>query len=234
MYSTGRCWCSTAVDGQNLPQQILWALVLGGTILAAYALIDFVDRGGTWRDRFVRAQAFGSDYNWLSTYMVMTIPVIGSLIVITRLDLDSRRFPIGSWPRGRIAQVFSYTRGGWLGHAAQAVTLALMIGGRRMAMAVLGSYRRGRRLVVMSQVGIQTDTVAAKTVDTRLKVWGIGLGRWPRIPSWALGTGTIRSLRSFPNIHWWSRPGFPIRNASFQPCTTLFSWWRWEADSLPC
>jgi putative inorganic carbon (HCO3(-)) transporter len=110
---------------ENLPQQILRSLAFGGTILAVYALIEFVDRGGTWRDRFVRAQAFGSDYNWLSTYMVMTIPVIGSLIVMGRV----------AWIRGTqllalalafAAQVFSYTRGGWLGHAAQGVTLALL------------------------------------------------------------------------------------------------------------
>ena len=70
---------------ENLPQQILWALALTGAALAVYSLVDFVDRGGTWRDRYIRANAFGSDYNWLSTYMVMTIPVVGSLIVLGRL-----------------------------------------------------------------------------------------------------------------------------------------------------
>ena len=122
---------------ENLPQQILWALVLGGTVLAIYALTDFINRGGSWRERVIRANAFGSDYNWLSTYMVMTIPVIGSLRAISRI----------TWIRGAhllalalsvAAQVFSYTRGGWVGHAAQAVILALIVGGRRMALGVLG------------------------------------------------------------------------------------------------
>ena len=183
---------------EKLPQQILRSLALGGTILAVYALIEFVDRGGTWRDRFVRAQAFGSDYNWLSTYMVMTIPVIGSLIVMGRV----------AWIRGTqllalalafAAQVFSYTRGGWLGHAAQGVTLALIIGGRRTALGVLGFIVLvAGGLVVVSQVGIQTDTVATTTVDTRLKVWGIGLREVATHPLVGIGYGNNSFIKKFP------------------------------------
>jgi O-antigen ligase len=194
---------------KNFPQQILWSLALGGTILAAYALIDFVDREGTWRDRFVRALAFGSDYNWLSTYMVMTIPVIGSLLVIGRMV----------WIRGTqllalalafAAQLFSYTRGGWLGHAAQAVTLALVIGGRRMTMAVLGSMVMvAGGLVVMSQVGLQTDTVAAKTVDTRLKVWGIGLQEVVTHPLVGIGYGNNSFIKKFPEYSLAGQAGIP-------------------------
>ena len=183
---------------ENLPQQILWSLVLGGSILAVYALIEFVDRGGTWRDRFVRAQAFGSDYNWLSTYMVMTIPVIGSLVVISRV----------AWMRGIqlvtlaltvAAQLFSYTRGGWLGHAAQGVTLALFVGGRRMAWGVLGILAMaGAGLQVASQAGFQTDTVAAKTVDTRLTVWGMGLREVATHPFMGIGYGNNSFIKKFP------------------------------------
>lgn len=183
---------------EHLPQQVLRSLVLGGTMLALYALIEFVDQGGTWRDRFVRARAFGSDYNWLSTYMVMTIPVIGSLIVIGRV----------AWIRGAqllalalafAAQLFSYTRGGWLGHAAQGITLALIIGGRRMALSVLGFLVLvAAGLVVVSQVGIQTDTVAAKTVDTRLKVWSMGLREVATHPLMGIGYGNNSFIKKFP------------------------------------
>ena len=183
---------------ENLPRQILWSLVVGGAVLAAYSLMEFVQRGGTWRDRFVRAQAFGSDYNWLSTYMVMTIPIIGSLIVMCR----------GAWLRGAqlvalsltvAAQVFSYTRGGWLGHAAQGVTLALIVGGRRKAMGVLGLLiLAAGGLLVASQVGIQTDTVAVKTVDTRLTVWGMGLREVAAHPLVGIGYGNNSFVKKYP------------------------------------
>ena len=153
---------------ENLPQQILWALALTGAALAVYSLVDFVDRGGTWRDRYIRANAFGSDYNWLSTYMVMTIPVVGSLIVLGRLVWFRAAQALALALMGG-AQLFSYTRGGWLGHAAQGIAFAAMVGGRRLALWVLGLFAMaGAGLLVASQAGFQRDTVAASTVDTRL------------------------------------------------------------------
>ena len=50
----------------------------------------------------------------------------------------------------------------------------------------------------MSQIGIQTDTVAAKTVDTRLKVWGIGLQEVVTHPVVGIGYGKIRLIKKFP------------------------------------
>ena len=194
-------WSLLVLDrcrGENLPQQILWAVLAGGTTLALYSLWEFFDSGGTWRDRLVRAHGFGSDYNWLSTYMVMTIPVAGSLIIMGRF----------AWIRGAqilallltaAAQMFSYTRGGWLGHAAQGVTLALMIGGRRLVLAVLGLMSIvGAGLFVASQAGLQTDTVAAKTVDTRLTVWAIGLEEVATHPVVGIGYGNNSFIKKFP------------------------------------
>ncbi|MDI3467521.1 MAG: hypothetical protein OJF50_006342 [Nitrospira sp.] len=196
---------------EYLPQQILWSLTLGASILALYAVVEFVDKGGTWKDRFVRANAFGSDYNWLSTYMVMTIPVVGSLVVMSRL----------AWVRGVelaalgltvAAQLFSYTRGGWLGHAAQGVTLALIVGGRRLALTVLGLLAMGGvGLLIASQAGFQTDTVAAKTVDTRLAVWSIGLREVATHPLVGIGYGNNSFIKKFPEYSVERQAGIPER-----------------------
>ncbi len=184
---------------EGLPKQILRAVVFGGSVLALYALVDFIDRGGTWRDRYVRAQAFGSDYNWLSTYMVMMIPVAAGLLVTARLAWIRATSVLALMLAGA-AQLFSYTRGGWLGHAAQGVTLALMIGGRRLALVVLGLMGViGVGLVVASQAGFQTDTVAAKTVDTRLTVWAIGLSEVATHPVVGIGYGNNSFIKKFPD-----------------------------------
>ena len=50
----------------------------------------------------------------------------------------------------------------------------------------------------MSQIGIQTDTVAAKTVDTRLKVWGIGLQEVVTHPLVGIGFGNNSFIKKFP------------------------------------
>lgn len=183
---------------ERLPHLVLQGLVVGASLLACYALVDFAQRGGTWRDRFIRAHAYGSDYNWLSTYMVVAMPVAGSLVAIGR----------GAWMRAvqaaplvltAAAQLFSYTRGGWLGHAAQGVAMALMIGGRRLAFGMLGLLAMiGAGLVVASQSGFQTDTVDAKTVDTRLTVWSIGLGEVAAHPLVGIGYGNNSFIKKFP------------------------------------
>lgn len=182
----------------ELPRHILWAMVAGGSLLALYALIDFADRGGTWRDRLVRAHAVGSDYNWLSTYMVMTIPVIGSLIALSRIPWV-RVAQLPALLLTVLAQVFSYTRGGWLGHAAQGATLALIVGGRRLAFAFVGvTAMAAAGLLVAAQVGFQKDTVDSKTVDTRLAVWGIGLREVMAHPVVGIGYGNDSFIKKFP------------------------------------
>ncbi|MBK9113191.1 MAG: hypothetical protein IPM88_16425 [Nitrospira sp.] len=69
--------------------------------------------------------------------MVMTIPVVGSLIVLGRLVWFRAAQALALALMGG-AQLFSYTRGGWLGHAAQGIAFAAMVGGRRLALWVLG------------------------------------------------------------------------------------------------
>src|SRR6188768_506739 len=57
-------------------RKILFVVVLGSFVLSILALEDFILRGGSWRDRLVRATAPSSDYNWLTTYFVLVIPIL--------------------------------------------------------------------------------------------------------------------------------------------------------------
>ena len=183
---------------ERLPRLVLQALVVGAALLSCYALVEFAQRGGTWRDRYIRAHAYGSDYNWLSTYMVVALPVAGSLLAVGRAAWMRAAQGLALILTGA-AQLFSYTRGGWLGHAAQGVALALIVGGRRLALGVLGGLAMiGAALLVASQSGIQTDTVDAKTVDTRLMVWRIGLAEVAAHPVVGIGFGNNSFIKKFP------------------------------------
>ncbi len=195
---------------ERLPKLVLQALVIGAALLACYALVEFIQRGGTWRDRFIRAHAYGSDYNWLSTYMVVAIPVAGSLLAVGRVAWMRAAQGLALVLTGA-AQLFSYTRGGWVGHAAQGVTLALMIGGRRLAFGVLGLLAMvGAALVLASQSGFQTDTVDAKTVDTRLMVWTIGLGEVAAHPVVGIGFGNNSFIKKFPEYSVEKQDALPV------------------------
>jgi beta-xylosidase len=56
-----------------------------GPMHLAVALVDFIDRGGNWQDRNIRAIVSGSDYNWLSTYLVLAMSIVLYCGVTSRL-----------------------------------------------------------------------------------------------------------------------------------------------------
>ena len=67
---------------RTLIRQVVWAVTLGSLALSGFALEDFISRGGTWRDRLVRAGAPNSDYNWLTTYLVLVLPILIAWVFI--------------------------------------------------------------------------------------------------------------------------------------------------------
>ncbi len=56
-----------------------------GPMHLAVALVDFIDRGGNWQDRNIRAIVPGSDFNWLSTYLVLAMSIVLYCGVTSRL-----------------------------------------------------------------------------------------------------------------------------------------------------
>ena len=96
----------------ELSRQIFWAVVLGSLVLSGFALVDFVLRGGTWRDRLIRAEAPYSDYNWLATYLVLVIPILIGWIVIHR-TFWVRAIGTLTLVMAGFAQVATYSRAGW-------------------------------------------------------------------------------------------------------------------------
>ncbi len=184
-------------DG-DMNMRIRWAVVVGAGVLSVYALTDFVERGGTWRDRFVRAGAPSSDYNWLTTYMIIALPVSIAAFATCRR----------AWLRGVaglvtilvfLGQVFAYTRAGWLALFAEGLAYGAFARFRRFLLwtgasaAVLGFV-----LVALSQVGYQRDTLDPWTLDARIAVWKIGIDEVLKHPVVGVGYGNDTFLKRHP------------------------------------
>lgn len=91
--------------------------------------------------------------------------------------------------------------------------LALLVGGRRMAFGVLGMLAlAGAGLMAASHSGFQTDTVDAKTVDTRLMVWTIGLGEVATHPVTGIGFGNNSFVKKFPEYSVEKQDHLPERD----------------------
>jgi len=196
---------------EDLPKYVLFAVAVGGTLLASYALVDFFAAGGTWRDRLIRARAIGSDYNWLSTYMVMAIPVLGCLLVVSSARWVRSTLIVALVLTG-LAQIFSYTRAGWIAHVGQGIVLAVVMARRRLVLAVLGAGMvAGLVLALASFAGFQKDTVDTTTIETRLTVWRIGLGEIFAHPVVGIGYGYNSFVKKYPEYAPQAQSHLPVR-----------------------
>jgi O-antigen ligase len=172
-----------------LSRQIFWAVVLGSLVLSGYALVDFILRGGTWRDRLVRAGAPYSDYNWLATYLVLVIPILIGWVVIHR-TVWVRALGILSLVMTGLTQVVAYTRAGWVAHFVQAIGFGLMAGRRRFVIWIIaGVIVMGGGLLFVSQLGYQRSTTDPWTLSARVKAWELGLHQVAQSPLVGVGYG---------------------------------------------
>jgi putative inorganic carbon (hco3(-)) transporter len=179
----------------ELSRQIVWAVVLGSLVLTGYALVDFILRGGTWRDRIVRAGAPFSDYNWLSTYLVLVIPILIGWVV-THRQFWARVLGTLTLILAGVAQVASYTRAGWVAHFAQAVGFGLMAGRRQLVIWVFaGAIVMGGGLFVASKIGYQQGTIDPWTLSARMKTWGLGFHQAAQHPLVGVGYGNDTFLK---------------------------------------
>ena len=179
----------------ELSQQIVWAVVLGSLVLSGFALVDFVLHGGTWRDRLVRAGAPYSDYNWLTTYLVLVIPILIGWVVIHR-TFGARALGILTLVMAGFAQVAAYTRAGWAAHLVQAVGFGLMAGRHRLVIWVLaGAIAIGGGLFAVSEIGYQRGTIDPWTLSARVKTWRLGLHQVVQHPLVGVGYGNDTFLK---------------------------------------
>jgi len=179
------------VVGEKIHLQNVFIGVLIGTfLLSSFSLVDFIERGGNWQDRTIRAIVPGSDFNWLTTYMVLSIPIVFYCGIVSRL-LWGKIFSYSTLVLALLAHAASYTRAGWLASVAQLFTWGFATG-RRLFISglifviILASVA----LVGIAQIGIQTDTVHTWwTVETRIQVWKLGVDQMISHPIVGIGYG---------------------------------------------
>jgi heptosyltransferase-3/putative inorganic carbon (HCO3(-)) transporter len=139
--------------------------------LCSYALVDFVIRGGSWEDRSIRAGVPSSDYNWLTTYMDIAIPILVTVGITCRARWKQVVFA-GACVLGLLAQTVSYTRAGWLGLMAEVVAFGFFTRRRWIITWMIGlALVIVISLIALSQFGYQRETVSTDNLKFRLIIW---------------------------------------------------------------
>ncbi|MER3422874.1 MAG: hypothetical protein C4293_06220, partial [Nitrospiraceae bacterium] len=184
---------------RTIRSRVLTAVQIGSGLLSVYAIAEFTLRGGSLMDRDVRAGAPYSDYNWLSTYMVMAIPVL-LLLSLTMRIWWQRIVSAGVVGLAFLAEILSYTRAGWLGLVAEGLAFGWLTGRRRIAAWVLGGcVLVAAALLAASQLGYQRSTVDPGTFNARLVVWKLQLGESLAHPLVGVGYGGNTFMMRFPD-----------------------------------
>lgn len=175
--------------GSGPARKILFAVVLGSLALSILALQDFVGRGGSWKDRQVRAAALFSDYNWLTSYLVLVIPILLGWL-LKQSNLAARALASVTLAISIVAQIAAYTRAGWIAHLTQA--LAFVVIARRQQLVIwflLGAFLIGGAVFALSSIGYQQETVDPWTFSARVKTWNVGMQQVLAHPIVGVGFG---------------------------------------------
>jgi putative inorganic carbon (HCO3(-)) transporter len=180
----------------TIMEKVLATVVISTATLSVYAIWEFIQRGGTLIDRHIRAAAPFSDFNWLSTYLVISIPFVVAVTIIS----------CHRWQRiscgvvcclALVTQFLSYSRAGWLALAVQGVSWGLWKGRQRLVLWMLGALMLvAVALLALSKAGYHRDTVDPWTLNARIEVWKVGLAQVIKHPIVGIGYGDDIFMRS--------------------------------------
>lgn len=178
-------------------RRILAAVVIGTALLCGYALIEFLGNGGTWQDRSIRAGAPSSDYNWLSTYVVIVIPFLVAVAAVSKAFWQ-RLFSICIAGLALVAEAVSYTRAGWVGIVAQGFSFGLLTASRKLIMWILvACLMGGIGLIALNRTGYQRETTSTDNLEYRLVLWERGIQEIASHPIVGLGYGNDTFFKLF-------------------------------------
>ena len=184
-------------DGRWKPLLVA-AIVTGCLGMSVYAVGEFVIRGGSWQSRAIRAGAPSSDYNWLSTYIVLALPMLIAAGFVYR-EWRQRIMVVGRAAVATLAQVASLTRAGWLAHVVQAIAVGMVGWGRRMMLiVVIGLALVGGGLMLLTRVGGPSPTMDPWTFESRIAVWKLGADELLAHPLTGIGYGNNSFLKRHP------------------------------------
>lgn len=174
---------------------VILAVAAGAAVISIYGLADFLLSGGSWRDRHVRAAAPSSDYNWLSTYLVIAIPLVAAAAISA--GEQWQRVAYGTvLGLAFLGQASSYTRAGWLGLVVEICAFGWLMGRRKLAVGLLTACLAvGGGFWAMSKAGYQKITVSPETWEYRVAIWQKGVHEIMAKPVFGYGYGNLTFTR---------------------------------------
>ncbi len=188
----------TFLDAPESARRTLSLNLVALAVICAYGIPEFFLTHGSLLERGVRARALTSDYNWLSSYLIMSLPLAcGSLLLEER-----RAVRAGIWTV-LAAAVFlmylTYNRAGWLALVIELAVMGILLRQRAMTtaamaavavmFAVFAALSAYNQTVPQEDLKIHAGTTAPTNLMDRLHLWRLGAEEIGRHPWVGIGYG---------------------------------------------
>lgn len=177
-------------------RRLLVALVLTTCVVSSYGVLKFfLVQQGSLVDRAVRANSLTPDYHWLSTYLILAIPILLCLAMAQ----DDRRSRLFLWITCALscgALFLTYTRAAWVALLAELCAYGwavrrrvyIIVAGGTVVVGLAGLlWLTATRDTV--PVGPNADTLNPYTLMARIKTSGLALQEMSRHPLMGIGYG---------------------------------------------
>lgn len=184
------------VRDRQAVQRLLSAIVLTTFAVSSYGILKFfVIQQGSVVDRAVRANSLTPNYHWLSTYLILTIPILLCLAMIEQ-NRRSRLFLHMTCALSCVALFLTYTRGAWVALVAELCVYGWAKRRRLCLILAGGTILAGlvSLLLLASKSGTVTyspsdDTLNPYTLMTRIKTSTLAIQEIATHPLMGIGYG---------------------------------------------
>jgi O-antigen ligase len=188
-------------------KKLIISLSIGLLIMSSYGIYQFIIFEGTILSPSVRISSFTSDYNYLSTYLIIAIPIIFSQAFFTQGW--NRCFVFVNCGLGICALYLTYTRAAWLALFIQILLFGLLTRNKKIILScIIISFAfitiifSGIKGPFIHKVSITSPSGKISKIDTaftRLTIWKEGIEKIKKYPFTGLGYGRESFKKAFPD-----------------------------------
>jgi len=184
------------VRDRQAVRRLVSTIVLTTFTVSSYGILKFfLIQQGSFADRAVRANSLTPNYHWLSTYLILTIPILLCLAMVQH-DRWSRLFLHMTCALSLVALFLTYTRGAWVALLAELFVygwarrrrLYLILAGGTILVGLVSLLLLVSKSSTIS-FSPSADTLNPYTLMTRLKTSGLAVQEISKHPLMGIGYG---------------------------------------------
>ncbi len=185
---------------KTIPQvkKLLSILIIASAVVGSYGIFQYFQH-------HIRISSFLSDYNYLSTYLVIVIPIVACICFSSNLKRKFLKpvlllllFVLF------IALMFTLSRGAWLGFLCGTIIITMLTKDKRLMsffllLCMIGVFSLPDSVLYRAKTIIDISKYKAEpTIGPRFELWKFGLSKIREEPFFGIGPGRDIIIRKYP------------------------------------